>query len=110
MSTTDIMDLPAMKPPPGVVPEFDDPPNRNTMALAVISVCLGVTTIVVALRFYSRCAVLRRVQLQDYLLLVSFAAYIAIIGLIYRLANSPGLFVHMWDLRSRDTVEFLRVS
>ncbi|KAL1856381.1 hypothetical protein Daus18300_010753 [Diaporthe australafricana] len=110
MSTTDIMDLPAMDPPPGVVPQFDDPPNRNTMALAVLSVCLAATTIVVALRLYSRCAVLRRVQLQDYLLLVSFVEYIAIIGLLYRLANNSGLFVHMWDLRIGDTVEFLRVG
>lgn len=109
MSTTDIMDRPAMTPPPGVVPNFDDPPNHNTMALAVMSVCLAVSTIAIALRFYSRCAV-QMVRWQDYLLLVAFGFYVAMLAILYRLRDEPGWFIHLWDLRMRDEVEFLHVS
>lgn len=104
------MDMPAMKPPPSVVPDFDNPPNQNTMAIAVMSVCLAVSTIAIALRFYSRWAVVRAVQLQDYLLLISFGIYIAILAVYYHLASNPGWFIHMWNLRIRDMVEFLHVS
>lgn len=110
MSTTDIMDTPAITPPPGVVPNFDDPPNGNTMALAVMSVCLAVTTIAMVLRFYSRWAVVQMVQWQDYLLLVAFGIYIAMLALTYRLSSEVGWFVHRWDLQTRDVVEFLHVS
>lgn len=109
MSTTD-MDMPAMEPPPGVVANFDDPPNRNTMALAVMSVCLAVSTVAIALRLYSRWAVVQMVQYQDYLLLASFGIYVAMIAILYRLSDELGLFIHIWDLRNRDLVEFLRVS
>lgn len=109
MSTTD-MDMPAMEPPPGVVANFDDPPNRNTMALAVMSVCLAVSTVAIALRLYSRWAVVQMVQYQDYLLLASFGIYVAMIAILYRLSDELGLFIHVWDVRNRDLVEFLRVS
>lgn len=104
------MDMPAMTPPPGVDPNFDNPHNQNTMALAVMSVCLAVSTIAIALRLYARCAVVQVVQWQDYLLLVSFAIYCAILGILYRLTDNPGWFIHLWNLKVRDLVEFLHVS
>ena len=100
----------AMPPPPGVVPNFDNPHNQNTMALAVMSVCLAVSTIAIALRFYARWAVVKVIQWQDYLLLVSFGMYIAIIAILCRLSDSPGWFIHLWNLRVRDMVDFLHVS
>ncbi|KAJ0108407.1 hypothetical protein J7T55_005384 [Diaporthe amygdali] len=109
MSTSNVLDMPAMEPPPGVVPNFDNPSNQNTMALAIMSLCLTVTTVTVSLRFYSRWAVLGMLQLQDYLLLVTFGIYVAILGIYYGLTHSPGWFVHMWDLRARDFVEFMRI-
>ncbi|KAK2595900.1 hypothetical protein N8I77_013689 [Diaporthe amygdali] len=108
MSTSNVLDMPAMEPPPGVIPNFDNPSNQNTMALAIMSLCLTVTTVTVSLRFYSRWAVLGMLQLQDYLLLVTFGIYVAILGIYYGLTHNPGWFVHMWDLRARDFVEFMR--
>lgn len=112
MSTTDIMDMPwpAITPPPGVVPNFDDPPNSNTMALVVMSICLAVSTIAIVLRFYSRWAVVQMVQWQDYLLLVAFGIYIAMLAMTYRLSSQVGWFIHTWNLRTGDVVEFLHVS
>lgn len=110
MSTTDIMEMPAMTPPPGVAPNFDNPPDQNRMALAVMSVCLAVSTIAIALRLYSRWAVVQVVQWQDFLLLASFGIYIAFLAIFCRLSGNPGWFIHTWDLRVGDVVEFLHVS
>ncbi|KAI3391805.1 hypothetical protein diail_6795 [Diaporthe ilicicola] len=110
MSNADIMDMPAMAPPPGVVANFDYPPNRTAMVVAVMSVCLAISTIAVALRFYSRCVILGKVQVQDYLLLVSFTVFVVTMGIHYRLANNPGWFVPLWDVRIRDVTEFMRMN
>jgi hypothetical protein len=109
MSATNIMDMPAMKPPPGVIPVFDNPPNQNAMTLAILSVCLAVSIIAISLRLYSRCVIVGALQLQDYLLMLSFAVYASLIGVYYYLTTNPGWFIHMWNLRLRDMVEFLHV-
>lgn len=80
------------------------------MALAVISVCFTVSTIAIALRLYSRWAVGRMVQWQDYLLLASFGIYVAALVIFYRLSGSPGWFIHAWNLRVSDVVEYVQVS
>lgn len=110
MSTSDTMNMPAMKPPPGVVPNVENPPNGNAMALSILSVCLAISTISMALRFYSRLAVLKIMELQDYLLLASFGLYVAIMAVFYRLGQHPGWLIHQWNLRVKDMVEFMHVS
>jgi hypothetical protein len=105
-----LFDRPAMMAPDGVDPEFDNPPNRNTMVIAIITVCLVISSIAVTLRVYSRYAILGKIQIQDYLLLISFALYISIIVLYYRLVHNPGWFVHQWNLRLGGLVEFLHVG
>ncbi|KAI0849725.1 hypothetical protein F5Y00DRAFT_261171 [Daldinia vernicosa] len=110
MSATNIMDMPAMEPPLGVVPNYDNPPNQNKMVLAVVSVCLIVSSIAVILRFYLKLAVLRKMQLQDYFLLAAFILYIAILIMYCRLVDYPGWYVHMWDVRMGGMIEFLRVG
>ncbi|KUI74276.1 hypothetical protein VM1G_11954 [Cytospora mali] len=57
------MDMPAMEPPAGVMPNYDNPPNQNTMVLAVMSVYLVVSFITILLRVYSRWVVLHKMQL-----------------------------------------------
>lgn len=109
MPSFNVKDLPAMKPPPGEVPNFAHPPNENAMTLAVISVCFAVAAIAVLLRCYSKLVTMRQLHLPDYLLLAAFAFYAAICVIYIRLAGNPGWFVHMWHLRMKDMIEFLRV-
>lgn len=109
MAGFNVYEMPAMKPPPGEVPNFAHPPSENTMALAVISVCFAVAAIAVLLRCYSKLVTMRQFHLSDYLLLAAFAFYTAICVIYIRLASNPGWFVHMWHLRMKDMIEFLRV-
>ncbi|KAI0553650.1 hypothetical protein F4679DRAFT_430267 [Xylaria curta] len=64
-------DGPSIAPPPGLMPNFDNPPNLNNLVRAVLIVILVITSIVVFLRVYSR-VVLRRVDLPTILILVAF--------------------------------------
>ncbi|KAI0200235.1 hypothetical protein F4808DRAFT_470650 [Astrocystis sublimbata] len=107
MATSSIYDLPAHPPPPGVSAQIGHAPNRNSTTVGVISLCLILSTIGVALRVYARFFVLRKVQLQDYLMLLSFSLYVTFNGLYLNLVHSPGWFVHIWDLTLGEFVDFL---
>lgn len=50
---------PAMEPPDGQVSNFDDPPNENDMAIAILSILIFISTTVVALRLWTRFAIIR---------------------------------------------------
>lgn len=56
---------PALAPPPGVVPNFDNPPNNNPLAIGVLSACAAVATICLFLRAYARVLLLRKVQIEE---------------------------------------------
>jgi len=57
--------VPASKPPPGVVPNFQNPSKNNTAAYAVLTVCLVLSIIAMATRVVSRAFVVRKVFLTD---------------------------------------------
>lgn len=46
--------IPGLEPPPGLVSNFDDPPNLTKTVVAVISVSLFFTLAAVGLRAYSK--------------------------------------------------------
>ncbi|KAJ2971761.1 hypothetical protein NUW58_g9327 [Xylaria curta] len=110
MSSTNKYNLPAYPPPAGVTAQIGHAPNGNTTTVAIITLCLALTSIAVALRVYSRFFVLCKVQLQDYLMLLSFTIYIAFLGIYLRLVHYPGWFVHLWDLTWGEFIEFLRLG
>jgi hypothetical protein len=60
-----LLNGPALKPPPGVVPQLDNPPAYRTASTALPVVCLVVATLGLAMRLYTRIRVLRQVNLAD---------------------------------------------
>ncbi|KAI1125091.1 hypothetical protein F5Y10DRAFT_247856 [Nemania abortiva] len=94
---------PASSPPPGRVSNFDNPQNLNTLVHAVLVVVLIITSIVVILRVYSR-IVLRMVDIPTILGLIAFGLQLGFISLYFKLLNTYGWFVHMWDLRLEDFI------
>lgn len=60
-----LLNGPALAPPDGVMPNFENPPNKNYIAAAVVPLCLTVTTIAVLLRVWARVFLLRKVGLPD---------------------------------------------
>ena len=61
--------IPLAPPPPGVTPNFVDPPNRAWWIYVTTALCLFVTTLVVALRFYSKIFVVKQMAKDDCIVL-----------------------------------------
>ena len=49
-----IQDIPALKPPPGVIPNFDHPYSSACLMLVIIAIALPLMLIFVTLRIYVR--------------------------------------------------------
>jgi len=56
---------PGLRPPQGVVPDFDNPPNRNALGYSVLLLSICVSTIVVLVRTWVRIFCLRKFRLED---------------------------------------------
>ncbi|KAI1772243.1 hypothetical protein F4818DRAFT_180229 [Hypoxylon cercidicola] len=102
-----LLNGPALAPPDGIVPNFDNPPNKNYISAAVVPLCLTVTTIAVLLRVYARIFCVKKVGIPDALMAVAFGCYIVDVYFGFRLQNKPGAFVHQWDVRLKDMPDIL---
>lgn len=67
-----VLEGPAMAPPDGEISNFVDPPNQNGLAIGVIAACTSVVVICLAIRLYAQLVLMRRVQVQEYLLVTAF--------------------------------------
>ena len=70
----ELLNGPGLKPPPGVKPNFVDPPNQRESLLAVVSLCLIIATFCVIARAYTRFRLIRDYGWEDY---SCFIAYVS---------------------------------
>ncbi|RYP84725.1 hypothetical protein DL770_005177 [Monosporascus sp. CRB-9-2] len=89
-----ILNGPAHAPPPGVIPNFEDPPNNNTSGVAAASSLLS-------LDMYSHHSSPDRYCLWSANEVYQFLS-VAFFGCIYHIVFQVGFFVHQWDIRVRD--------
>lgn len=61
----ELLNGPAMIPPPGVTSQFDDPPNLEQLTIAVFTICIFVATIAVVLRMWTKLLIIRQTTLDD---------------------------------------------
>ncbi|KAL8962779.1 MAG: hypothetical protein Q9193_000864 [Seirophora villosa] len=101
-----LLDGPALPPPPGVVPQFDHPPNLKTISLAVEITGFLIATITLCIRMYTRIFVIRRFTWGvDFTLIVGWLAYAAMFSLSRAVGDvAPG--VHQWDIQLKNVGEF----
>ena len=71
---TALLEGPAATPPPGVIPQLDNPPNRKTATQVLPSIAMALATIAVAMSMYSRVFISREFGLPDceYFVLADF--------------------------------------
>lgn len=62
MSGLNLSETPSGVPPPGVIPNFVNPPTRAPIANVFVSVTLALMIIFVAFRFYADVWVLRKLE------------------------------------------------
>ncbi|KAK8057875.1 hypothetical protein PG996_011812 [Apiospora saccharicola] len=100
---------PALAPPQGITPNFDNPPNQNTLGVGVTALGLVLTTAMLLLRLYVRFIVNRRAHFDDCIPIASYeqAFFVALISIGYPLLEAVGFLVHQWDVRVRDMITYL---
>lgn len=59
------LDGPAMIPPPGVLPNFDNPPNLDHIFILTVTLCMTFPAIAVLLRLYTKIYILRKTAFED---------------------------------------------
>ncbi|CAG8962026.1 hypothetical protein HYFRA_00014135 [Hymenoscyphus fraxineus] len=101
-----LLEGPALAPPPGMHPNFIDPPNLQSQIRAVEILTLLLATLAVATRIYTKARILKRVASEDYLCFLSWALYVAIyIPTI--LGSNATANRHQWDVKLKDMKDFL---
>jgi hypothetical protein len=60
-----ILNAPALAPPPGVVPNFIDPPTNRSTMLGVSTSMFLIATLAVAIRTYTKLFMIKRLALED---------------------------------------------
>ncbi|KAI8627128.1 hypothetical protein F5Y19DRAFT_465925 [Xylariaceae sp. FL1651] len=104
------LDEPALKPPAGAYSILDNPPNQNALVEGVTILCFSATTIAFLIHLYSRVFVFRTLRIDDFLIFASYSSYVVFVYLTFRIINGLGWFVHQWNVRIRDTAEFIRAN
>ncbi|KAH9900376.1 hypothetical protein F4778DRAFT_138639 [Xylariomycetidae sp. FL2044] len=105
-----ILNSAALKPPEGVVSDFDNRSNGNRMVMIVVGVCMGIATLCGAIRTYAKVVCTKKVRKEDYLGLVAFAFHIGATATMVLLYQGLGLYVHQWNVRVRELEGFLQVT
>ncbi|KAI1300941.1 hypothetical protein F5Y03DRAFT_363348 [Xylaria venustula] len=104
-----ILAQPALQPPPGVTPNFENPPNMNTLSNGVVITALIITSLCILARIHSWVFILTSLKgrLEAILVIGGFASYIAYAICILHVTNVGfGLFVHQWDVTVGQTIPF----
>ena len=60
-----LLEGPAMSPPPGILPDFHNPPNLNIFVALTITLCVTFATVAVLLRMYTKVFILRALAWED---------------------------------------------
>ncbi|KAJ2989639.1 hypothetical protein NUW58_g3371 [Xylaria curta] len=102
-----ILNLPAFPPPPGITPNYVNPPTQNVLAITVVVLCASVASVLFLIRVYSRLFCALRPKPEDYMCLAAFLAYIVCVYAISLMIRDVGFFIHQWNLHNRDVVVFI---
>lgn len=125
-STEAILNGPALAPPPGTEPNFDNPDNLAHPKLAVLQ--LSIATLVVAMRLYTKLGVLRNILVEDCgwisaiktqmdqqtnmshsdWLVIAWLGFAGFHGIVFMMEALP-MGIHQWDLTARRAIEHARV-
>ncbi|KAL3431899.1 hypothetical protein BDV09DRAFT_198257 [Aspergillus tetrazonus] len=95
---------PAGTPPPGVVPNFDDPPSRKTTIIVLLAVFVPLMLFVVAARIYVRTRIVKIWGAEDTTCILAACGSITHM-VIYTQTLPLGLGRHMWDIRAIDLID-----
>ena len=77
---TGILQLPALAPPPGVIPNFTNPKNIGPRLVILGAILLTFVMIALANRAYTKLCIVRKVSLDDFTISLAVLGAIASYG------------------------------
>lgn len=90
---------PALRPPEGVEPNFDHPPNGNLLATTVIFISVALVSIFVFIRLLAKIVHWERLSCVDIMVMLSYLMYIPYIYITHSLSYTGGFFVNQWNVQ-----------
>ncbi|KAL8808257.1 MAG: hypothetical protein Q9200_004349 [Gallowayella weberi] len=100
---------PALTPPPGVIPNFEQPYTLLPYVELTIAPGIFLTTILVASRMFVKAKVVKKYLWEDWTCLFAWICYIVFVSLEWR-AGIRGGGTHQWNLRYDDFKHNLWIS
>ncbi|PVI04304.1 hypothetical protein DM02DRAFT_586241 [Periconia macrospinosa] len=101
------MNGPALKPPPGVKPDFSEFTSRNSLAHGVFSASIVVSTILVGLQIYSRVKCYRKFAIEEGIAVAALGCFAIFVYYLWKINNTVGIFTHQWNLQLKTMPTFL---
>ncbi|KAI0535409.1 hypothetical protein GGR58DRAFT_443285 [Xylaria digitata] len=108
-----ILNSPALAPPAGIEPNFENPPNRNSLGLGITITSLIVTTLVILTRLHSWIYVMKHCtsRIEAFLVIAGYGSFLGYVSLIfYVISTQVGFFVHQWDALVKDLIPFTKTT
>ncbi|KAI9747944.1 MAG: hypothetical protein M1815_003738 [Lichina confinis] len=96
---------PALEPPPGVTPNFVDPPSRSYITVIVVTLGLVLTTPLFLLRMYTRYYINRRLWWDDWATLFGWLGLFAFAGILIETIKY-GNGTDMWNVTVKEAIHF----
>ncbi|KAL8860206.1 MAG: hypothetical protein Q9178_003470 [Gyalolechia marmorata] len=101
-----LLNGPAGKPPVGVQSNLDDPATLDGTIIAVLTLCLAISTTSILVRSYTRKYLIKSVALDDYIIVVAWIGHVGfVVPSIYCFLVGGGR--HMWDIRLKGVFDLL---
>ncbi|KAK7227970.1 hypothetical protein V2G26_000140 [Clonostachys chloroleuca] len=98
----------AAPPPPGVIPNFENPPDAGRIAtIAVFAVCYPLSTALFATRIYSKIVIIRQLVLEDVTCVLAWVLMTAFTATSIQLIRH-GMGYHTWDVAPDEYAEMLK--
>lgn len=110
LTRDEILDLPAALPPPGVIPNFENPPNMRSFGLPLFVLLAVVTNSVFLAKLWVQIRIAKKMLLEDWMLNVAWLIYVTIFTAFGCMIIDLPMGMHQWDMNLRKLERHLFVS
>ncbi|KAL8803404.1 MAG: hypothetical protein Q9182_003202 [Xanthomendoza sp. 2 TL-2023] len=95
----DLLSTPAGDPPPGVIPNFQNPPNLDGAVIVAIVLCITISGLATLMRVCTKAFIIRSFAYEDYAITLGWLVLVAD-GVLFWISNLVGGHgAHSWDLQ-----------
>ncbi|OTA95586.1 hypothetical protein M434DRAFT_196250 [Hypoxylon sp. CO27-5] len=102
----DISHIPALQPPAGVTPNFEDPFTFYPWILAIGVVTMVLMTLAVSIQIYTKAVIMKSMKHEDYFAIFALIGFLTW-DAIFIYVSKLGLSRNQWDIRAIDVPYFL---